>query len=217
MQKYVIASAIVLSLVNLSSADVITINNASFESPALTDGGFVAGIPGWTTTGAGSGVFNPTTTQFPGEAPDGENTAFSNDGDDIFQVLGDTLTANYRYELQVDVGDRLDSAFPGYSVQLLAGGVVLAEDVNSLAPSGGFLTSTVIYKALDGDAQLGQTLAIRLNNLGSPTPSNVQVNWDNVRLDAAFIPEPSTLGMMLLAGVGISAFSLRRRLRVQKN
>ncbi|MEK6233456.1 MAG: hypothetical protein N2C14_01995, partial [Planctomycetales bacterium] len=118
---------------------------------------------GWTVIDPGGivdqsndavGVLNPTgSTFFPGGAPDGDNVGLIFLGQEIGttevglgQTLGDVLLANTTYTLSVEVGD-IDSGvgpppgnqffnlegFPGYRVDLVAGGVVLDSDDNSLS------------------------------------------------------------------------------------
>ena len=65
------------------------------------------------------------------------------------------------------------SGFPGYRVDLLAGGEVIAQDENSLAGSiddGKFGTSTVPFITGSTHPQLGQALSIRLVNLNQVDP-----------------------------------------------
>ena len=119
------------------------------------------------------------------------------------QTLTDTLQANTRYELLVEVGNiasgtatngqffNLDE-FPGYRVDLLAGGTVIAQDVNSLIiPEAEFATATVSIDIGAGHALLGQALGIRLVNLNEIPPGftqqtspDLEVDFDNVRLTA---------------------------------
>lgn len=193
-----------LILQNVASADEVTIVNAGFEDEVIGNGVFVFSIPGWTHTGD-SGTFNPTTSQYAAEASEGSNVAFSsNGGPEISQVLGDILNPDTQYTLSVMVGDRLDQNFPGYSVQLLAGGVLLAEDNNSMSSvDGDFFESTVNYESTQSDMQLGEALEIRLRGFGA------QVNFDDVRLDAvSSIPEPNAL---LVVGIVASLGCLFRR------
>jgi hypothetical protein len=196
--------ALLLLLPDASSADEVAIVNAGFEDQVLGNGAFSFSIPGWTNAGD-SGTFNPTTGQFASEAPEGSNVAFSsNAGPVISQVLAAVLDIDTEYTLSVLVGDRLDLPFPGYSVQLLAGGVILAEDNNSMSPvNGDFFESTVTYESSLSDTQIGEALEIRLRGFGQ------QVNFDDVRLNAvASIPEPS--GMVIL-GLGAAFGCLIRR------
>lgn len=183
----------------LVCADLVTVLNPSFEEPVVPPSGFTSGvITDWTLSGVEGGVFHPTAADFPatGGAPDGLQTAYSR-GATISQVLSDVLSEG-NYTLQVDVGNRTSQPFPGYTIQLLAGGVLLAEDDNSLLPPiGDFLTSTVLYTALASDPQLGTSLEIRLFSVGQ------QTNFDDVRLDFSVIPEPSSV---VLAGLGLLAF-----------
>lgn len=127
------------------------------------------------------------------------------------QTLSETLQANTTYQLDVGIGNiasgtalsgtffNLDG-FPGYRVDLLAGGVVLAQDNNTFAGvvgEGDFLDSSITFNSGASHAQLGQSLQIRLVNLnvvdaGSPG-ADLEVDFDNIRLDAftTAVPEPS--------------------------
>ena len=196
------ALAGLLSLSQTAKANSLTIINQGFESPIVADGGYTSGsIPGWITAGV-AGVFNPPASQFPGEAPEGQNVSFSQ-GPVISQSLSDVLTANTVYTLEVEVGSPSTQSFPGYSVQLRAGGSVLAEDNNALSPLlGTFATSVVTFTADTINPHLGQFLEIVISSRGAET------DFDNVRLTAipvATVPEPATawffgLGLCSLLG-----------------
>ena len=147
---------------------------------------------------------------FPLGAPEGDHVALIFLNGDIgggpvglTQVLSDTLEPDTTYTLTVEVGNiasgigpppcdvfgffNLDG-FPGYQVQLLAGGVVIAEDDNSLAgtiPEGEFRTSTVQVTIGNTHAQLGELLEVRLINLNmidEPATPGIEVDFDDVRL-----------------------------------
>jgi formylglycine-generating enzyme required for sulfatase activity len=184
-----------------ASADLlrpIAVSNPSFEATPLADGQFKAApIPGWTTgTGDPAGVQNWTDKQYAGadddssgsphsSIPDGRNSAISR-GPAISQILSETLEANVRYELSIAIGHRADNArFPeSYRIQLAAGGVVLAEDNNTLKPRPGeWLTSTVSYMVDNSHPQLGKPLEIRILTSNDTTGTGrVQANYDHVRL-----------------------------------
>jgi hypothetical protein len=169
------------------------------------------------------GVLRPTNISFfPAGTTEGVNAALIFlDGDrwttpvGLFQNLpGNVLTANTRYTLRVDVGNIASGfsvppnavqffdldGFPGYQVQLLAGGVVIAQDNNSLAatiPEGEFRPSTVTLDVGATHPQLGQTLAIRLVNrnlVGTVEEPGIEVDFDDVRLDASPLPPPACVG-----------------------
>jgi hypothetical protein len=116
-----------------------------------------------------TGVINPTGTSFFNfaDAPEGRNAALlfcegtiGQGPIGLSQTLDAVLEAYTTYTLTVEVGNiasgiglpPFDSfgfydldGFPGYSIQLLANGVVLAEDFNSLAiPEGEFRTATAL-------------------------------------------------------------------------
>jgi hypothetical protein len=193
--------ALLSGLTGQAGATSIPITNAGFESPALTNGAFQqANILGWSGSG---GVFNPTTAHFPGEAPEGQNTGFSN-GQPLSQTLTIVLAANTTYTLTVLVGDRLDTAFPGYHVQLLAGSTILSECATCVTPqNGSFSLVTVTYSTGASDPLIGQALSIVLGSDG------LQTNFDDVRLDA--VPEPTTIAFLGSGGAVAGVAWCRRR------
>ncbi len=159
------------------------------------------------------GCLNPTDSQcfVPAQAPDGRNAALiflQSAGTTpvaLTQVLTTVLQPSTRYRLTVEIGN-IDSCaglppfdvfgffelegFPGYSVELRAGGQVIAADLNTLGPlipDGAFMTSTFEFTTGLGHPRLGQPLEVRLTNLNQiDTPQNpgIEVDFDNVRLDA---------------------------------
>ncbi len=194
-----------IALADGAKADMIPILNAGFENPVLTNGNFTrVAPPEWTLTGAG-GSFNPAAASFPGEAPEGQNTAYLHLGT-LSQTLVDLLQPGV-YTLQIDIGDSVFTAFPGYMVELLAGSVVLAKDDNTLVPlNGTFLTSTLVFAATASDPNLGQHLGIRLSSRGDET------NFDDVRLNFSpfVVPEPSSVAMLITGALGLFGYGFPR-------
>jgi len=185
----------------------ITIDNPGFEDPVLGEDDYTWGdIPGWTLVGGeatgteGSGVWNVTSADFdPVVAPEGENVLYTEYVPEgiakgVAQVLTETFAADTDYTLTVEVGNAWYYYFGGYSVQLLAGGVVIAEDNDTLWPDYyTWATSTVEYTYDPADADLvGQPLEIRLLNLeldkDVAAPDVVGVEFDNVTL--SYVPAP---------------------------
>ena len=173
------------------------IENPSFEANVLGENGFISSAMGWLTPGD-SGTFNPSPAVYPGGIPDGDNVAYSSVGGPVIsQVLSDVLEADLEYELTVWVGNRVGTGFPGYLIELVAGGTVIASDNNTLAPTDGeFLQSSITYTPDDTDPLLGGALEIRMRSFGQ------QANFDDVMLSA--VPEPSAI-LAVLASVGFLA------------
>jgi len=220
-----------LATSQLHAADIAVVN-AGFESPAQAPGSFTGGNPpGWTVFGAGgdasvNGVYNPNGIPYYTVAlPEGNNLAYSYDGEPadntgafgLTQLLSATLQPLTDYTLRVAVGNPLAAngynlaGFPGYQVQLLAGGVVLAQDNNTLAgtfPEGTFADSVVTFSTGSSPVGEGLPLEIRLINL-NPSDSVVEneVDFDNVRLTA--VPEPGSVALLGLAGLALRRTSRR--------
>mgnify|MGYP001250027161 CR=1 FL=1 len=148
----------------------------------------------------------------------------------LSQTLSATLQANTRYELAVEIGNIASgtalngqffnlNGFPGYRVDLLAGGVVIASDNNSLAGTiaeGEWGTSLISFETTASHLQLGQALGIRLVNLNVVDPSaptaDLEVDFDHVRLSATAVPEPSS-GVLLGFAIVVGAWTNRPRRR----
>jgi len=240
MLKHTVSLAAVagLAVVALAGAAAnaggIPVDNPGFEYPALLDDDYDYSMDdegwGYYNNGGELGPYNPPTTEYPGEAPEGQNVGWTNPGSDgdggFAQVLTDpsATLADMTYVLTVDVGNLPSYPWNGYAVQLLAGGTphtpgdgssyvgpvtggtVLAEDYNTLTIAAGtFETSTVTY-AYDPahSALLGEPLQIRLLCLYKEGVGGYpEVDFDNVQLT----PEPATLSMLALGGLAL----LRRR------
>lgn len=162
----------------------VTILNHSFEDPVLTDGDATSNNPDWDDTRQ-SGVFNPRTDQhYPDDVPDGDNCAYMNwNGAQLSQTLSETLAGDTTYILTIAVGSRLDTAFPGYGIELWAGSTLIASDYqtddgNSAPADGTWKDVSASYTSDASDPLIGETLEIRLIGYG------IQTNYDSVRLSA---------------------------------
>ena len=144
------------------------------------------------------------------------------------QTLSTSIAANTSYTLQVEIGNITTGTspggtfpllgFPGYRIALLADGVEFAADENGLTfadiPEGEFRTATLNYVTGASDPEIGATLGIRLVNLNDttniPSGNDIEVDFDNVRLDATVIPEPAMIAMFVGA-MSLIVAVLRRR------
>lgn len=200
-----IAVTVLVGLTTTASAAPVLIVNAGFEAPSLVDSQAIFGVAGWVNVGD-SGTFDPHPAALSAGAPEGDNVAFASYGSPtISQVLTTSAQANTLYTLTMLVGHREDTnSFGGYQAELWAGGTLLAQDNNSLAPAEGqFLLSTVQYFVASGDAAVGSLLQIQFRSLG------YQTVFDDVRLDAIErVPEPALLALL---GLGCAAAARRRR------
>ena len=209
-----LATALALTS-NSATAAAVAVANAGFEEgPELAENGWTRGdFPGWGGSIA-SGRQRPGDALFDGGLPpsgDGsanEYTGWVNDGA-LFQSLNEVLIAGKTYTLTVDIGDRLDMAFGGYTLNLYAGAQVFAALSGFDVPEGGWLTKTLTFTATDATVGLGNRLRIGL--LGG-----TQVNFDNVRFDISGdvgpveTPEPA---MPALFGLGMISLAVARRRR----
>jgi hypothetical protein len=176
-----------LSLAVRAVADPVAVVNAGFEDPALDDNVSTDdALPGWTGAGGALadhnfGAFDPPTSFFPGEAPEGENVAYIQDGR-IAQVLAATLEEG-TYTLSVQVGQSLVDPASPFRVQLRAGDTVLDESTSPVATTGNFAEVTASYTAAADDPSLGEPLEIRLLDDGVPGMFADEPYFDDVALD----------------------------------
>lgn len=157
------------------------------------------------------GGINCDAPYFPGGAPEGQHAGIVFLSGDIgggpmglTQVLGDILEANTTYTLSAQVGNIASGqgpppcdvfgffdldGFPGYQVQLLAGGEIIAQDDNSLTgtfPEGEFRESSFWVTIGETHPQLGEPLEVRLINLNmidTPEDPGIEVDFDDIRLE----------------------------------
>ncbi len=194
MKAYARWLIVILLLPPFAQAAPVTVTNPGFESNVLADGFFTVGIlTGWTLSGS-AGAFNPRVASFPGEAPEGRNTAFSN-GPTITQTVS-TAAAGTLYTLTVLVGARADipGFFPGFTVALQINGSTVASASSPTPADGAWSPVTVRYTASGPDD--GQSLGILLDSIGP------QTNFDLVQLDAATPPVFSKAFAPALIAIG---------------
>lgn len=221
------------TLLNNGNPAVLSDGQFTIFKPAGTGNSGLSGplsYPGWTVfsnTGDNGGLLNPAAANIAGGAvPEGHHAAFLRSNFGISQTLTQTLQAHEVYGLSVSIGDRSDTSFAGFLVELRAGGMLLASiDHASLIsqsvamPSNGFLVFTLSF---DPDPQLvalmqagliGQALEIRLS--ASAVGTSFQTLFDGVTMTRTFedpvpppaIPAPSPGAALLLC----AAVMLKRR------
>jgi hypothetical protein len=216
ISKFSVIATFGLLLVPASSralADSLVVTNFSFETPALGDGNFQSGAPGWTAFGS-AGVYDPPAVQYP-VVSDGVQIGFTFNapGEGFQQDLlaslnpgGLNLLQPGSYTLTVAVGNRPAQVMGGYSIALMTVNNDILASATGMAESfpNGFTDVVIPFYASPSDPNLGEQLRIRLLDTGGG-----QTDFDNVRL--TFVPEPSA--MMLLGVGGLLLFRQRRTSR----
>lgn len=149
----------------------------------------------------------------------------------FFTIADQPLAANTRYTVQVDVGRPLagNSLYDGsneiplipadYRIELRVDGGLIAEDDNSLAtPLGGFVTSTLTFDIPEGDPRIGKSLAVYLSAKRGDQNYDTYAAalFDNVRIDAAPIPEPTTMTLGGLAAAALLGIAISARRNTQR-
>ena len=161
-----VTSALMLFTTQAALATVVMVDNPGFEELPVANG--------WTINGS-AGVFNPGTGDLSDEAPEGNYVAYGNVGS-LSQIIMETLQSDTVYSVIVEVGDRKNTGFVSYAVNLYAGGVLLASAVSPSPSNDIFVTAVANYDVQPGNPYIGGILKIELVSGGS------QAEFDCVRL-----------------------------------
>ena len=228
----IVGSVVFVCLSAPAGAASVTIENAGFEDPVMSDGAYTVGNVGvWGHIGNADtrGVWNPDATGdvfygYGGAAPEGWNVGYvqGSNGEDpnpyypggFAQVLAATLTDATQYELTVQVGNNFYYSGGMYAIELLAGG--------SLADNGGQITAGTVLAAITGAADdiAEDTFELKTLTFDS-TGVDAGLLGQNLQIrlyvteggevdfdDVILTPEPATLGLL---SMGALALSRRKR------
>ncbi|XOV78508.1 MAG: hypothetical protein ACFHVJ_16400 [Aestuariibacter sp.] len=159
------------------AATNITINNPDIDSQILSDGAFTPkNIQGWATVSGSAGIYNPPESVFYGEAGSGShgNTIYMNGDSIVTQTLNTNLQVNTNYTLSFDVGDRLDTTMPNYTVSIKAAGNTIFNATNPVFPSNGEFAQVNLSFSTGNNSFADNPIVIEISASG-----NGQVNLDN--------------------------------------
>jgi hypothetical protein len=202
----------VLALAAAVQADPINIKNASFEEPVQDPGGWTNTYPDWEAPPTTSDSF---VEYIDGFSSEGVNHLGIQNGEEVSQDLGVSLIPNSIYELTVGVGNRNASFTPTDGTQAStfglylggdsgAGGTLLADVTVDAGPLGEstFADFSLAYET--GDTVPEGNVFISLRTTGGG-----RAHYDNIRLN--LVPEPSSIALLSLAGLGLLLRCRRRR------
>jgi hypothetical protein len=108
IMKGILAVAVFVCAVfflGVAQADLITVNNYSFESPTVgVDQSNVGVVDGWTVAGLGAaGVFYPSNLRFTDPTPDGNQVLYLNNASASQTLSAAVLAAGYTEALVIPV------------------------------------------------------------------------------------------------------------------
>lgn len=226
--------AVVVVLSGSASADLITVGNASFESPTLANGTAAASSANsWTDPS--SGCTWEINNLYGYDAPDSNAVGFydasgdgtprggdginvlsgymskTRNGDYASQTLTDTLHKG-KYTLTVGAGANPGLAAADLSVTLgTTGDAQLAtlSAFGSSLPVAEFSDRQLVLNVAEDNTHIGEAIVIRLGATRATAGDNEWIAYDNVRLD--YIPEPGTLALSVFAAMGLMAYAWRKR------
>ena len=182
-----------------ASATGLDVANFSFEDPSI-GGGFIDGVPGWTTTGSDpSGIL--VSTNFGMASDDGVQNAWLNAGS-LSQTVAATAQAGVNYTLRVDLGQRPDDVPTVANIFLVVGGHTILGTGQPLV-TGDWTTYIASYTALAGDD--GAAISIILQQVDH------QSEFDNVRLNATPLPAALPLFGTGLGVLGLLGWRRKRK------
>lgn len=208
-----------------AGAAELAIINAGFDSSiTLAPGQWTAvgtgirqaaPVPGWVVTGWDAGLTRPGNGWFNAPYAHGIYAYFGGTGggaQSMQQQVG--VVAEGAYSFAIDVGWRSGLSFGGYQIDLLAGDVVVASNLNgtpfTAADRGSFKRLSVDWTATAASGLVGQPLSLRLS--APSDASGWQTAFDNASLSftAAAVPEPGMAGLAL-CGLLVVGWRLQRQ------
>jgi hypothetical protein len=214
-QPMLLAALTTLGLAATAWSQVaVTIQNPGFEANPLADGDTILtqSLTNWTggytsesddpsysvwvSFAGDSGATNPAAAgNYGGVVPQGDNAAFavtfSGLRQGIRQILAETVSAGASYDLSVKVGNpdlsNNGAAGPGYVIEIVVNGTVVAAAAGASPASGTFATVPLNWVApTAGDPLVGQAIEIRL--LTADNGSNgARVDFDDVTLTRSLL------------------------------
>lgn len=222
----------VLASTQVASAAAISIANASFESPALTNGETTDNtVPDWTSIVSNTcspecyGVFNPAVgfSELPsGTVPDGNNALYMASGFanvPVTQTLAATLQAG-TYMLTLNIGnpaDRRDNAQFGFALGVAGSSSKYASFLStdmSVIPNGTFAEFSASSTIPAGNIDIGRTLAILLYGPAGQGVGEPVVFFDNIRLTVVPVPLPGSGALLALGLASVRLYARRARLQI---
>jgi hypothetical protein len=136
--------------------------------------------------------------------PDGVQFAFAGDSTSpatLFQDLGLPVAPGVTYEIDIFVGSRVEGIAAQYRIELDAGSTPIGSLSGTISPGTGDFIPVTLTAIGAGTGDLG----IRLSETGFG-----QSLFDDVRVTAFSVPEPSSLMLVAGAAVGALAATCRR-------
>jgi hypothetical protein len=220
-----LAAAIVFTAVSTQAqAGAIVVSNFSFEDDVAPVGGIITSPPSsWApfnqAGGQDIGSQNATSAMYsvnnPLAAPaEGNQFTYVNMFDPnvtggLYQDVG-ALLPNTLYTLTVAIGSRGDRINSPGIISLINGfdftGIVLAQGGGIPSLQNSWQDYTISFTT---GSVVSDDLIISLSVLGNG--ATIQADFDNVRLDAVAVPEPSTLALGLFGSLATLHFIRRRK------
>lgn len=162
-------------------ATPVTVNNSSFETPAVATWSPAGSFEGWTQIGGSVGV-QRYSAMLPFTNQTGPQVGWASSVGSMQSAAPlATIAAGETYTLKVDAGSRSNYASGGCTIALVdTANTVLASTSLNLPDNDTMLEQTVVFTAASGHVSIGNGLKIRLAN-----NSGLQAQFDNVRLDVS--------------------------------
>jgi hypothetical protein len=211
MVRKIFSVLAVLAVAGAARAEAIDIKNASFEVPVLDAGGWTNDYPDWEAPPETGDAF---VEYIDGFSSDGVNHIGIQNGEEVSQDLGVPLLPNSIYTLTVGIGNRNASFTPTDGSQRSTFGLYLGGDA---ADGGTLLDQSTVDAGPIGESTFadfaliystGETVAPGNLFISLRTTGEGRAHYDNIRLEV--VPEPSSLVVLGLAGLGLV---IRRRRR----
>ncbi len=186
----------------------------------ILNGDFSSGLTDWTTSFSGNGSAGTDTNGPTTISPDNKGNTITNYMDLETQLATDTTTAEQTFAVSGNTEYLLSLDIAGGAGETVQGGIQVLDNAGGGDPlgefpstAGGFNTNNFTLVEYSFTTDVGATSAtLQLTNYANQY-TIPEANFDVANISVTAVPEPDTLGLLAVGGLGMLLIGRKRIVR----